>query len=162
MEAGFRTPLLDLFRRGEVDREIRLLAAHGAVAPRAPEQIALLMLLAGDPDADIAAAEATIESTSRPVLAALLARGDTPEEMRRFFALRGIDAADGGAVDPEAPLVETAPDPGGDFAGPADAAATDEDAETMSAVSRSQRERQRCSRSNASYAFDCRPLLLAF
>jgi hypothetical protein len=51
--------LLDFFRRGEVARDIRLLAAQGALAPRAQEQLGLLMLLVGDQDTEFAnAAEA--------------------------------------------------------------------------------------------------------
>ena len=46
-------PLLDLFRRGEVAREIRLLAAQGALAPRAHEQIGILILLVDDRDQEI-------------------------------------------------------------------------------------------------------------
>jgi len=61
MEAGYRTPLLDLFRRGEVAQDIRLLAAQGALAPRAHEQLALLILLVSDQDPEVArAADATI------------------------------------------------------------------------------------------------------
>ena len=48
MEVGLRTPLLDFFRRGEVPRDVRLLAAEGAVAPRPLEQLGLLMLLSAD------------------------------------------------------------------------------------------------------------------
>ena len=40
------TPLLDFFKRGEVARDVRLLAAQGALAPRAHEQLAILVLLA--------------------------------------------------------------------------------------------------------------------
>ena len=39
------TPLLDFFKRGEVDRETRMLAAEGALAPRAAEQLMILVLL---------------------------------------------------------------------------------------------------------------------
>jgi len=35
MDPGLRTPLVDFFRRGEVARDVRLLAAQGAFAPRA-------------------------------------------------------------------------------------------------------------------------------
>ena len=48
MDAALRTPLLDLFKRGEVGRDLRLLAAQGALAPRAHEQVSLLLLLAND------------------------------------------------------------------------------------------------------------------
>ena len=43
------TPLLDFFKRGEVARDVRLLAAQGALAPRAHEQLAILVLLLEDP-----------------------------------------------------------------------------------------------------------------
>ncbi|MBI2829006.1 MAG: hypothetical protein HYX77_07030 [Acidobacteria bacterium] len=63
MEAGFRTPFLDIFRRGEVDRDIRLLAARGALGLRADEQRSLLELLVGDPDPEIArTAEAALRA----------------------------------------------------------------------------------------------------
>jgi transcriptional regulator with XRE-family HTH domain len=48
------TPLLDLFKRGEVDRDVRLQAAQGAFAPRAHEQLAILVHLLEDPDRGIA------------------------------------------------------------------------------------------------------------
>ena len=61
MDAAYRTPLVDCFRRGDVARDIRLLAAAGGVAPRAHEQIALLMLLVDDSDPEVAAtASATL------------------------------------------------------------------------------------------------------
>ena len=93
MDPGLRSPLIDLFRRGEAGRDVRLLAAQGAMAPRAQEQIALLVLLADDADAEIArTANATIDALPRADLAALLAKSEMPAEIRRFFAARGIDA----------------------------------------------------------------------
>jgi hypothetical protein len=109
VETGFRTPLLDFFRRGEVARDIRLLAAQGALAPRAHEQLGLLMLLVGDPDPDIArAAEATLQAIPPESLAAFLARSDAPAQMRSFFAARGIEPAAAAAVDVDAPLLDMA------------------------------------------------------
>ena len=58
MDPGFRSPLIDFFRRGEVARDVRLLAAQGALAPRAQEQLALLVLLSDDPDPEIRRATA--------------------------------------------------------------------------------------------------------
>ena len=56
-----RSPLLDTFKRGEVNRELRLLAAEAVVAPRAEEQLELLVMLCGDADPEIAAtAERTL------------------------------------------------------------------------------------------------------
>jgi hypothetical protein len=111
MEAGFRTPLLDFFRRGDVARDIRLLAAQGALAPRAYEQLGLLMLLVNDPDREIAAAaESTLSAIPPGSLAAFLARADVSAEMRSFFADRGLTPA-AAASDSDVPLLDTAPEP---------------------------------------------------
>src|SRR5438876_4356637 len=106
-DPGLRTPLLDFFRRGEVARDIRLQAAQGSMAPRAHEQIALLMLLVDDQDPDIsAAAEGTISMIPRPALEAFLARSDASTEMRDFFAGRGIQRAEIPASEAGEPLIE--------------------------------------------------------
>src|SRR5207342_2358452 len=47
------TPLLDFFKRGEVPRDVRLLAAQGALAPRALEQLSILVLLLEDADEEV-------------------------------------------------------------------------------------------------------------
>jgi hypothetical protein len=110
MDAGYRTPLLDFFRRGEVARDIRLLAAQGALAPRAHEQLGLLILLVSDADPEIGrAADATLQSIPRESLAAFLARADVPEEMRSFFRARGIEPAAVAAASADAPILD--PDP---------------------------------------------------
>jgi hypothetical protein len=107
-DPGLRTPLLDFFRRGEVARDIRLQAAQGGLAPRAHEQIALLMILLDDQDPDItAAARATIDNIPRPALEAFLARSDASTEMREFFGGRGIEPAAVAAPDADAPLLDT-------------------------------------------------------
>jgi hypothetical protein len=91
MDPGYRSPLIDLFRKGDVDKSIRLLGAQGALALRAHEQLALLMILFEDPDPDVASkAEATIAGLPGPALSAFLARGDVSEAMRGFFASRGV------------------------------------------------------------------------
>lgn len=108
MEVGLRTPLLDFFRRGEVARDIRLLAAEGAVAPRPVEQLGLLALLSQDPDAEVRlTADRTLSRLPADAVAAIMARADTPTELREFFAARGIAAAAAPAAEPEAPLVDT-------------------------------------------------------
>ena len=110
MEVGYRTPLLDFFRRGEVARDVRLLAAQGALAPRAHEQLGLLMLLVSDQDPEIArSADATLQAIPRESLAAFLARADVSEEERSFFRARGIEPAAVPAGNPEAPLFDTGP-----------------------------------------------------
>jgi hypothetical protein len=106
MDPGLRTPFLDFFRRGEVARDIRLLAAQGAMAARGPEQLALLMLLSDDPDPDVAqAANSTLDELPRESVGALLLKSDISAEIRQFFAARGI-LPGAGPVDGDAPLVD--------------------------------------------------------
>ncbi|MBA3884595.1 MAG: hypothetical protein H0X67_02545 [Acidobacteria bacterium] len=108
MDSGYRSPLVDFFRRGEVARDVRLLAAQGALAPRAHEQLALLILLSADADALVArTAQGTLDALPAQALEAFLARADVPEPMREFFAGRGITPASAPALEAEAPLVET-------------------------------------------------------
>ena len=109
-DPGLRSPLVDFFRRGEVARDVRLLAAQGALAPRAQEQLALLVLLADDPDPEVArAAAATLDALPLEPLQSFLARSDVPKEMRAFFADRGVEPPDGvvAAGDVEEPLLDT-------------------------------------------------------
>ncbi|MEX2662567.1 MAG: hypothetical protein WD227_11590 [Vicinamibacterales bacterium] len=107
MDAGVRSPLIDFFRRGEVASDVRLLAAQGALAPRAHEQLALLLLLADDPDPAVArTAAATIDLLPPASVARFIARTDVPAPMREFFTARGIQPEPGAAADDQ-PLVDT-------------------------------------------------------
>ena len=106
-EAGLRTPLLDFFRRGEVARDVRMLAAQGAIAPRPLEQLGLLMLLSSDGDTEVrATAEQTLQALPATLLAGFIARSDVPTELRDFFVSRGIQPSDTPAPDFEEPLVD--------------------------------------------------------
>lgn len=105
------TPLLDFFKRGEVDRETRLLAAEGALAPRALEQLSILVLLLEDPDAEIrSTADETLGRIPEETLKAFLSRSDVPLGLREFFADRGIFPDEMPELqleeEAEAPLVE--------------------------------------------------------
>lgn len=114
MDCGLKTLLLDSFRKPDVPREVRLDAALGHVAPRGQEQLALLALLVDDADAEVrAAAEQTLAAIPPAPLAAVLARSDTPAELVRFFAGRGITPVPGpetSAVEDETPLVQAGGD----------------------------------------------------
>jgi hypothetical protein len=102
------TPLLDFFKRGEVDRDVRLLAAQGALAPRAEEQLAILLLLVEDRDQEVcAAAHATLNHIPAPVLSAFLAQPEVAEDIREFFAKRGIFPAEVPPIQVDEPLVDT-------------------------------------------------------
>ena len=112
MDSGLRSPLIDFFRRGEVARDVRLQAAQGALAPRAHEQLGLLMLLISDHDPEIAnAAEHTLAAIPRESLAAFLARSDATDQMREFFKTRGIEPAATAGADADAPLLDLGPEP---------------------------------------------------
>ena len=106
------TPLLDLFKRGEVDRDVRMQAAEGTLAPRAHEQLAILVLLIDDREQEIrAAAEATLSRIPDETLKSFLAREDVPADLRQFFTARGIvpNAAPPAAAveEVEEPLIES-------------------------------------------------------
>ena len=105
------TPILDLFRRGEVARDVRLLAAQGTLAPRALEQIEILVLLLEDADPEIRqAADATVNSIPVETLQTFLARSDVSIGLREFFGDRGVFPAEiPPIVEADDPLVDTAP-----------------------------------------------------
>lgn len=108
MDPGVRSPLIDFFRRGEVAADVRMLAAQGALAPRAHEQLALLLILSDDPDPNVATtASRTIDALPPASIAKFLGRKDAPPQMREFFAARGIAPEEGIEADDQ-PLVETA------------------------------------------------------
>ena len=102
------TPLLDFFKRGEVAREVRLLAAAGALAPRAHEQLSILILLLDDSDREVReSAQATLDRIPVESLATFLARSDVPIGVREFFADRGVFPAEIPALSADDPLLDT-------------------------------------------------------
>jgi hypothetical protein len=108
VDVGIRTPLLDFFRRGEVAKDVRILAARGTLAPRAHEQLALLALLTEDAESDVrGAAEATLAMIPNAPLSAFLARSDVPDALREFFKRRGVEPAEGAAAEADDPLIDT-------------------------------------------------------
>jgi hypothetical protein len=106
-DAGLRTPLLDFFRRGDVANDIKLLAAQGGLAPRAYEQLGMLILLSSDADPEVArTAESTLSAIPQATLSAFLGRSEVSTEMRSFFAARGIEPAQGIATGADEPLID--------------------------------------------------------
>ncbi|HEX8029966.1 MAG TPA: hypothetical protein VF491_15945 [Vicinamibacterales bacterium] len=99
--------MLDFFRRGEVARDVRMLAAQGAIAPRPLEQLGLLMVLTRDHDSEVRdTAERTLSQLPPDLVAGFIARSDVPLELREFFIGRGIEPSDTPAADHEEPLVD--------------------------------------------------------
>ena len=104
------TPLLDLFKRGEVPRDVRLLAARGALAPRAHEQVEILILLLEDSDLEIRTiANETMSLIPEAALKAFLARSDVRLDTREFFADRGVFPGEIPAIEADEPLIDTEP-----------------------------------------------------
>jgi hypothetical protein len=134
MDPGYRSPLVELFLRGEAARDVRLLAARGLLPRPAQEQVALLIVLVDDPDLEIAAhAKATMNRLPREALADFLA-GDALPEVRAFLDGRAVEPAEAPRSDASAPPGHASEDgaaaPGdatGDLAGNAAAEQTKEE-----------------------------------
>lgn len=106
MDPGLASPLVACFQRADIPRDVKLLAARGAIAPRAHEQLAIMLVLVDDEDAEVAAlSRLTLDVLPRDPLAAFLARPDVPAPMREWFTSRGV-VVEGVAAGPDAPLVE--------------------------------------------------------
>ncbi|HEY2906661.1 MAG TPA: hypothetical protein VGJ29_12245 [Vicinamibacterales bacterium] len=105
------TPLLEFFKRGEVARDVRLLAAEGALAPRASEQLAILVLLLEDPDPEIRqVADGTLNRIPLEALQGFLGRADVSIGLREFFADRGVFPSEIPTIVADDPLIEAAED----------------------------------------------------
>ena len=118
-------PLLDFFRRGEAAREVRLLAAQGALAPRAHEQLGILILLVDDRDQEIRdTAMHTLDRIPVEALRAYLGRSDVAVGVREFFGNRGVFPAEMPAITADDPLFDVTADTAGQEA---DAAEEDTD-----------------------------------
>jgi len=102
------TPLLDFFKRGDAARDVRLLAAQGTLAPRAHEQLEILLLLLNDPDREIrSVAEQTLNKIPEDALKGFLARSDVSVDVREFFADRGVFPAEIPLIEVDDPLIDT-------------------------------------------------------
>lgn len=102
------SPLLEFFKRGEVARDVRLLAAQGGFAPRADEQLAILVHLLEDQDPEIRqTADETLNNIPLAALSAFLARPDISIDLREFFADRGVFPDVDVTIDWDQALVDT-------------------------------------------------------
>jgi hypothetical protein len=102
------SPLYDFFRRGEAARDVRMLAAQGGLAPRASEQLNILVLLLDDPDPEVRqTADDTLNRIPVEALSRFLAGPDVSLSLREFFADRGVFPDDSGEELLDQPLIET-------------------------------------------------------
>jgi hypothetical protein len=100
-------PVLEFFKRGEVARDVRLLAAQGGIALRAHEQLGVIVFLLDDSDAEIrAAADETLSRIPLEALQGFLGRSDIPIGLREFFADRGVFPVEMPQIVEDEPLVE--------------------------------------------------------
>ena len=107
MDSGYRSPLVDLFRRGDADTATRMIGAQGALGLRAHEQLALLMILCDDSEPEVARqAEQTLAQLPVAALSGFLGRPEVSDVMRAFFAARGVNAAAPAARDTSDDLAE--------------------------------------------------------
>src|SRR5262245_50104463 len=105
------SPLVEFFKRGEVARDVRLLAAEGALAPRAHEQLAILVLLLEDPDQAIRQQAAqTLDRIPIEALQSFLGRSEVPIDLREFFADRGVFPSEIPTITADDPLFDADPD----------------------------------------------------
>jgi len=89
---------------------VRMEAAQGLLAPRAHEQLAILVLLLEDKDREVReTADETLNKIPEKALKAFLARSDAPIDLREFFGDRGIfpDEMPPLDVDYDEPLIDT-------------------------------------------------------
>jgi hypothetical protein len=83
---GVSSPIVDVFVKGGVPRDARLLAARGLAASVGCDRLALLALMTLDEDPDVAAlASATIQAIPRAALSAFFERDDVPHQLRAWF-----------------------------------------------------------------------------
>lgn len=102
-------PLLDFFKKAEVARDVRLVAAHGGLATRAHEQLAILAVLVNDEDPEIrTAAASSLDRIPTDALKAFLARSDVSAAVREFFSARGVTGDGFSPSDSDEPLVSPA------------------------------------------------------
>lgn len=94
MHLGVSSPVVEVFVRGGVPRDVRLLAARGLATPdNGCDRLALLALMTLDEDAEVAAlALATIDSIPSKVLDGFFAHGEPPAELRAWFESRSLAA----------------------------------------------------------------------
>lgn len=90
MTTDSRSRLIEHFRSGAAPRDARLLAARGLLTRQTHEQLALLAVLADDPDAEVKAlANATLDRLPAESLKAFFAGNEVDPALRDFYARRG-------------------------------------------------------------------------
>ncbi len=78
--------MLEFFKRGQAARDVRLMAAQGALEAKASELLSILVLLLTDEDEEIrTTADATLHRLPAQAVNAFLATADVTPEVREYF-----------------------------------------------------------------------------
>ena len=123
MFLGVASPLVEVFLKDGVPRDVRALAARGLATSDALDRLALLALLTADPDPDVASlACATVDALPAHALDDYFARSDVPAPLRAWFlSRRGEPGELPSSPDAlEAPASERGTPPAEDVAQPED------------------------------------------
>ena len=105
MHLGVSSPIVDVFVKGDVPREVRLLAAGGLVTAEGRDRLVLLALLTTDADVGVAArARQTIAAIPSSALRLFLVRDEVPEELRTWYSPYVTATPDGVADADVAPV----------------------------------------------------------
>lgn len=89
MFLGVSSPIVDVFVKGDLPREVRLLAAQGLATSVDLDRLALLALMVGDADPEVAAlASRTLDALPVQTVADFLSRPEVPADLRAYFAQR--------------------------------------------------------------------------
>jgi hypothetical protein len=84
---GVSSPIVDVFVKGDVPREVRMLAAGGLVTAEGRDRLVLLAWLTADADVAVASrARQTIAAIPSSALRLFLVRDDVPEQLRAWYA----------------------------------------------------------------------------
>ena len=106
MHLGVSSPIVDVFVKGDVPREVRLLAAGGLVTAEGRDRLVLLAFLTTDADVGVAArARQTIAAIPSSALRLFLVRDEVPEELRTWYSPY-VTAAPEGVADADVAPVE--------------------------------------------------------
>lgn len=105
--------MLEFFKRGQAARDVRLMAAQGAIEAKASELLSILVLLLTDEDEEIrTTADVTLHRLPAPAVDAFLATADVTPDVRAYFqGLVPTGASASHAVPPASPAPDQAAAP---------------------------------------------------
>lgn len=109
VDLGVCSPLMDLFLRGDMPHDIRMLAARGGLTPDRIERVALIALMQDDSDHTVAeAAHAAAAAIGREELAQLLGHPSLPTGLLRWLERLSAPVPSGATHQTEAEADATA------------------------------------------------------